>query len=173
MRAETGAGTSSSTIANAPASSSPLASPTAALNFHRGHASLLNRAAAIEDRALNACLVGQKGHVDDDERARHTATDGGGVVDHVIQRHRQCRGVSHHGGSNRIADENRVDAGFIDESPEQRIVRSHDDDLLALALALGEIADGYWPLLTASGSQRPLRRVASSASQKSRLDNSG
>ena len=103
--------------------------------------SLLHRAATIEHCTLDARLIREKRHVDDDQRALHSPTHGRCMINHVVQRDGECRWKTHHRRANRIANENGIDSGFVDKSPEQRIVCGHDYKLLALALALGKIAN--------------------------------
>ena len=49
--------------------------------------------------------------------------------------------MPHECRADRVPDKNGVDARFINEATEQRVVGCNHDQLLALPLTLGEIAD--------------------------------
>ena len=119
---------------------------TAALHLYRGDASFLNRASAVQHCTLDAGLIREKGHVDDHKRPLYAPPHSRRMIDHMIQRDRECRRISHNCSSHRIADKNCIDSRLVDESSKERIVGRHHHDLLTLSLVLGEITNGRGPL---------------------------
>ena len=61
----------------------------APFELHRLAAGLLEDAAGVFDRLELAEVVARERHVDDHQRVLHRAADHLGVVDHLVERHRQ------------------------------------------------------------------------------------
>jgi hypothetical protein len=79
----------------------------AALDFDGIGAGLLQKASGVAHALGDGDLIGKKGHVADHEGVRRSARDGGGVVKHIVQRHRERGRIAEHRHAQRIADEDQ------------------------------------------------------------------
>ena len=106
----------------------------AALEFDAGRAAFFDQANRVAQRVFVADLKRTEGHVADDVRARCAADDGGGVMDHHVDRHGRRFIESEHDVAQTITAENPVDAGFFGVAREGCVVRGdHWDGSCALA----------------------------------------
>ena len=83
-------------------------------------------------------LVGAERHVGDQQRAPHAASSRGGQHQHLLDAHRDRRCVPEHDLGARVADEDDVGPGGVDDLPGREVVGRHHHDRLALALLLGQ-----------------------------------
>ena len=113
----------------------------AALELHRVRAALLHAAHRVAQRLLGRDLVGPERHVGDHQRALRRARHEARVVDHLVERHRQRRVVALHDVAERVADEQHVDAGRVEDAREGEVVGGEHRDRLAAALAPRERRD--------------------------------
>ena len=81
-------------------------------------------------------------HVADDVRPPHAAHDRAAVVDHLVERDGERRVVALDDHAERIADEQHVGAGFVEEPRERGVVGGEHGDLLAALLHLPQGVDG-------------------------------
>jgi hypothetical protein len=107
--------------------------PAAAFELHGRGAAFLQQPARIAYRLSDADLIREKRHVDDDERASCRGRRAR-VVQHVVERHRQRVLVSEHDHAQRVADENHIDSGAIQQTRHGRVVGGERGDLLAACL---------------------------------------
>jgi hypothetical protein len=108
-------------------------------------------------------LVAAERHVGDDEGATRAALDGGDMVGDVGDGHRQRRVVALDDVAQRIADQQHVDAGTIEQASEAGVVAGEHDDLLAGGMEPGEVGLGQAAGDAVSGHERvrsetPIRR---------------
>jgi hypothetical protein len=99
-------------------------------------ASFLHNAPGIAEGFLNGDLVAHEGHIGDDHCPAHAPDDGFGVVDHLLQRHRNGRLVPLEHVAKRIAHQDDVHPCLIEDARHQGIVGSQADNLLPLLLHL-------------------------------------
>jgi hypothetical protein len=108
----------------------------AALELDRVRAGLLQEAAGVPHRVLDGDRVAEEGHVADDQGPLGPAAHGGRVVDHLVHGHGQRRVVAEAHVRDRVAHEDHVDPGRVDDL---RVIvgvgREHRQPLAALALA--------------------------------------
>ena len=77
----------------------------AALELHRLGATLLKQATGVTERVGRVGLVRHKGQVRDDQRLVRAAHNRAGVVDDVVDGHRNRRLVTEHRRSQAVPDE--------------------------------------------------------------------
>ena len=123
----------------------------AALELHRRDAALLHQADRAAHRVLGRDLVGAEGHVAHHERARRGAAHEAAVVDHLVERHRQRRVEALRGVADRVADQQHLDAGLIEQACEGEVVGGEHREGLG-ALPGGERPGGD-PVLAPRGRQ--------------------
>ncbi len=119
-----------------------VADALAALELDRlGHA-VLHQAAGVAEGLVGALAVGHEGHVGDHQGALDRARDHAHVVEHLVHLHRQGGVVAgeHHRG--RIADQDDVDAGLVDEARGEEVVGGEGRDLLMRLLHLLQAQGG-------------------------------
>ena len=78
---------------------------------------------------LRTDLIGAEWHVRDDEGALRATGDRAGVVGDVLDGHRQGRIVPLHHHAERIADQQRIDAGAVQHRSKGRVVAGQHRDL--------------------------------------------
>jgi hypothetical protein len=83
-------------------------------------------------RRLLAGLIASERQIGNHERARARRGDAARVVEHVVEAHRQRRGMTLHDHAERITDEQHIDAGTIGGGGERRVVGGQHRDLLAV-----------------------------------------
>ena len=104
-------------------------------------ASLTKRTALATPSATDA-VIAAEGHVGDDERAAHGAAHGAGVVQHLVHGDGEGVFVAEHDHGERVADQDQVDAGLVDQARGGIVVGGERGDGLALALHLSECGHG-------------------------------
>ena len=102
----------------------------AALDLDRGRAALGEEAARVLDGSRGLGLVGEEGHVADDERALGGARDGPRMADHRIHRGGERVRLAVDGHLDRVADEQDVDAGGVEQRGRRGVVGGHHRDPL-------------------------------------------
>ena len=86
------------------------------LHLHRVGAGLLEEPSGVADPVVERDLVGDERHVADDHRAIGAARDGGGVVEHLLHRHRERRPRSPRTlFADGVAHEQDRDAGLVED----------------------------------------------------------
>jgi len=103
----------------------------AAFDFDGFRASLLDEARGVGDGLLRGCVVGAEGHVRDEQSALHGAADGMGVVQHLVHGDGQGAVIAEDGHAERVADEEQVNAGLVDEGARGIVIRGERGDGLA------------------------------------------
>jgi hypothetical protein len=98
----------------------------------------LQKTAGIPHRLFDADLIREERHVGDDERPLGAACHGARVVDHRVERDGQRGLMPKNDRCERIADEDDVDAGAIEQAGHRRVVRRQHGDLLARLFLLTE-----------------------------------
>ena len=129
----------------------------AALELHGVRAGLLHEPHGGVQGLLGAVLVGAERHVGDDERALHRARHGARERDQLVDRHRQRGLVAEHVVARRVADEQEVDAGLVEDARGELVVAREPRDLDALALRVLEVARAH--ALRATGCRGAAVRV--------------
>ena len=94
-------------------------------------ARFLQNPAGVFDRLEHAQVVTRKRHVDHHQRVLHRAADHFGVVDHLVERHRQRVGVPLHDHRHAVADQNAFDARRVEQRRHRVVVGREHRDLLA------------------------------------------
>jgi hypothetical protein len=74
-----------------------------------------------------ACVVRAVGHVGDEQCALDAGADGARVVNHVVERDVDCVLVTEHDVGERVADEDDVGSGFVNDA-RGRVVVSREAD---------------------------------------------
>ena len=74
-----------------------------ALELDRRRPAFLEKPSGVAHGIVRAGLIREEGHVGDDQRALSAPHDGGGVVDHDVERHGERAVVSKHRHADRIA----------------------------------------------------------------------
>ena len=105
-----------------------------AFNFHARRAGFLDQPPGVEHGVLDIHLVGQKRHVRHDRQRACAAHDQAGVVDHLVHRHGQGRGVARNDVGERVADEQKVNGTLGQDGGHEVVVGRQRDDLLARRL---------------------------------------
>ena len=82
-------------------------------------------------------LIRQERHIADDVRKLRAAFDGGRVDDHLVHRDGHGGVIAQHHHAQRIADEDQIDAGFVDGERAGIVVGGdHGDGFAALFLGV-------------------------------------
>ena len=108
-------------------------------------AGLLHDAARVAQGFLGTDLEREERHVHDDEAAMHAAAHGSGVPDHVIECDGQCAVVAGDDLTERITDQDDIDAALVQDPGEEEIVSGERDDFLAAFLLLQKFANRHPP----------------------------
>ena len=107
------------------------------------------RARSHQPRRAGVCLfrarlVASERHVGDHECRARARGDAARVIDHLVERDWQRRRISTNDHAQRVSDEQRVDAGAIEQHGEARVIAGEHRDLLSLACHGREAGDGTW-----------------------------
>jgi hypothetical protein len=111
-----------------------LADHRAAFDLHGFDGGFLHHASRVAQRLVRIHLERHEWQIADDERALDRGRDERRVVEHLLHRHRDRRLLALHDHRHRIAHENDVDAGLIDELGHREVVGGERGDLLAALL---------------------------------------
>ncbi len=103
----------------------------ATLELHASAPASFTSRMALSTALLRARLVGAERQVADHQRAPPPAGDHAGVVDHLVERHRQRGVVALHHHAERVADQETVDPRLVEQAGEGPVVRGHHRDPLA------------------------------------------
>ena len=106
----------------------------ATFELHRAGARAHERG-RVADRLLARDVVAHPRQVADDECLRLRARDRGDVVRHVVDGDVERVVVTEHDHRQRVADEDHVDPGFVDDARGGRVVGRDHDERCARALA--------------------------------------
>ncbi len=106
----------------------------AALELHGVHPAVREEAARVADGLGDVGLVREERQVADPERGGARPRDGARVVEHVVHRDAQRVVVAEDDHAERVADEDRVDAGRVRGLRGRVVVRRDHDDGLAAGL---------------------------------------
>ena len=124
-------------------------------------------------RSVDSAIVpvGHKRQIGHDEVSGAPRRYGAGVIDHVIQRHRQRRVVAEHDIAERIADQNGVHARFLGQPGRRIVVRGHHGDRDSVLFHLqpfrhGKCLHAAWSLPFAAERSAPVRPHFSGKSKK-------
>jgi len=100
--------------------------PDAAFQLHGMRTAFLHQAARVFQGLLRADLEAHEWHVGHEQAAANTAGHEAGVVDHLVERDRQAVIVALHDHAERIANEETIDAGGVEEASHGVVVgREH------------------------------------------------
>src|SRR5262249_6196357 len=94
----------------------------AAFYLHRFGARFFHVACTVAHRLIGTDVVGPVGHVRDEECMLDAATHGFGVVQHLVDGDRERVLVAKHGHGKRVADQDDVDAGRVDDAGGRVVV---------------------------------------------------
>ena len=119
-----------------------LADLGAALHLDTVGVRLLHHADGRGEGLFGVALVGAEGEVDDDQRAADGLDDRLAVVDHLIERDGQRGDVARHDVRGRVADQDNVHTGAVNDLRHRVIVSREHGDLLAALLHLVEPVGG-------------------------------
>ena len=79
-------------------------------------------------------MVGTERHVGDKQRAAHGPAHGARVVQHLIQRHGQSGVIAEHRHPQRVAHQQKVDAGLVDDARGRIVIGGQRGDRLRCPL---------------------------------------
>ena len=114
----------------------------AALELDRLHPALGDQADGVPDRLVGRSLVRAEGQVPDQVGALRAAGDGGAVVDHLVHGDRERALLPLHHHADRVADQQHLDPGLVEEAREAGVVGGEHGDALARLLHLAQRVDG-------------------------------
>ena len=97
-------------------------------------AGFLDEADGVGEALGDGGVVAAEGHVGDDEGAADGAANGAGVVQHLVHGDGEGVVVAEDDHGERVADEEEVDAGFVDQARAGVVVGGERGDGFALAL---------------------------------------
>ena len=105
-------------------------------------AGFLDEADGVGKAFSDGAVIAAEGHVGDDESAANGAANGAGVVQHLVHGDGEGVVVAEDDHGERVADQQEIDAGFVDEAGAGVVVRGERGDGLALALHFTERGHG-------------------------------
>ncbi len=95
----------------------------AAFDLDRVRPRFLEQPRGVADAVGDGHMVRAVGHIRDEEGTLHTASDGAGVMQHLVHGDGESVVIAKHGHANGVADENDVDASLIDQARCGVVVR--------------------------------------------------
>ncbi len=104
----------------------------AAFDFHGFHPCFLDEPNRVAQRFGGVGMVAAEGHVRDEQRVLGTAPHRPRVVNHLLERNRQRAVVTQRDHSHRIADEDDVHAGFVNQTRGRIVVRRQANDFVGI-----------------------------------------
>jgi hypothetical protein len=113
-----------------------------AFELDRVRTSLFEEPPGVADPVLDGGVIGHERHVAHDQGVRRAAGHRPGVVQHLLHRDRQRRGVPQDVLGQRVADQDDGHAGLVEDLGGGEVVRGEHDESLAALLELPEIPDG-------------------------------
>ncbi len=105
-------------------------------------AGFFDEADSVGKALRNRAVVAAERHVGHDERATDSAAHGACVVKHLVHSDGEGVFVAENDHGERIADEDEIDAGLVDEARGRVVVGGERRDRLALALHFAERGHG-------------------------------
>ena len=109
-----------------------------AFDFDGFCARFFHKANGVGNPFGNRAVIAAEGHVGHDQSATHGAANGARVVEHLVDGDGKRIFVAENDHGQRVADENEIDAGFVDEARSGVVVCGERGDGLALALHFAE-----------------------------------
>jgi hypothetical protein len=100
-------------------------------------AGLLDEAEGVAGGVAQGGVVGAVGHVGDEEGAAEAAGDGAGVVEHLVEGDGEGVFVAEDDHAERVADQDHVDAGLVDQARGGIVVCGERGDGMA-----GQVSSG-------------------------------
>src|SRR5262245_28073373 len=113
-----------------------------ALEFHPLGTALLEEPPGIPDRLLPTYLIGEKRHVPDHQSTLATARNRSRVVDHLLHRNRQGIRLALKDAANRVADQEDINAGLVQNPRKGIIVSGETGDLFPQTLFFDDMRYG-------------------------------
>ena len=113
-----------------------------ALDLDGFGAGFLDEADGVGDGVGDRAVIAAEGHVGDDEGAADGAAHGARVVEHLVHGDGERVFVAKDDHGERVADEDEIDAGLVDEARGGVVVGGERGDGLALALHFAEGGHG-------------------------------
>ena len=107
--------------------------------------SSLQKPSCIAKRVFVAGLIRHEWHIADDERSLGSPSDKLRMVEHVVHRHRERIGLPLYDHTQRIPDQNRLDAGLFDNACKECVIGSDDNEFLLVALVLLKLGNRHHP----------------------------
>ena len=130
----------------------------AAFDFYGLGAGVLDEAEGVADGVVDGGVVGAVGHVGDEEGAAEGAGNGAGVMEHLVEGDGEGVFVAEDDHAERVADEDHVDAGLVDQARGGIVVRGEGGDGMAGELFLQEGVGGDAGSGTGSDDEAPRAR---------------
>jgi hypothetical protein len=95
-------------------------------------------------------VVAAEGHVGDEQSALGAATHGSRVMEHLVEGYRQSGVIAEDDHGDRIADEDDVHAGFVEQARGRIVIRGQANDFFEIfrgicggCFALQKLGHGY------------------------------
>ena len=123
----------------------------AAFELHALARAFLHELARALDRLLRRDLVAHERQIADEVRPTEAARDGAAVVGHLVERDGDRGRETLDDHPERVADEDHVDPGLVDEAGHGEVVGGDHRDLLAAQLACAQIRDRHLTEIGGSG----------------------
>ena len=113
-----------------------------AFQLHGPAAAFLHQAAGVDNGIVDGGLVGHEGHIDYHQCVFRSAGYSAAMMDHVFHGYGEGVFVTQNNITQGIADQDRIDAGLVDQLCGGIIVGGEHGELGALLLCLLECCDG-------------------------------
>ena len=113
-----------------------------ALDLDRFSASLFHKADSVSDGVSHRPVIAAERHIGNHESATHGAAHGARVVQHLVDGDGKSVFLAEHDHGERVADEDQIHAGLVDQARGRVVVRGQRGDGLALALHLSQRGHG-------------------------------
>ncbi len=113
----------------------------AAFHLDRVDAALLHQPPGVGERLLDADVIAHKGHVADHQRLVRHPRDDAGVVDDVVERHRDRELVPLNHHAQRVADQQHRHARRLADARAHRVVSRQHHDRLVLSFHFLDVTD--------------------------------
>ena len=136
--------------------------PDAAFNFDGAGAAFLEEAAGVFEPLLRTDLEAHERHVGDEQAAVHATRHAARMVDHLVERHAQRMLVTLHHHAERIADQDSIHAGRVEQAAHGVIVGGQQREPHPAGLGREEVRHRHRLIFIASrasGTARALGRL--------------
>src|ERR1035437_4459207 len=114
----------------------------AAFHLARLGAAFFHEAGSVPNGVAGVNLIRPVRHVGDQQRILHAPVHGLDVVQHLVHRNRERVLVTKHGHSQRVADQDNVDASLVDQARRGIVVGGQAGDGFALKLLFADGSSG-------------------------------